>query len=1056
MRSMSHRNKARQHGKGVAIVLSLAVAVFPFGQSIGHVRAQSTADSASSTAEINDSQGRSRELTINALSATMARGGVVLQWRTTFELDNLGFDIYRVRNGQRTRANRSLILGSIFNVGAGVTLRGGYSYSWFDSAGTSDAIYYVESIAADGARRLHETSTAVSSGKLPESVESAVNSNSAGDRSQLLSEYPATLTPGGLSTLQGTIENQWAIAGQSALKIQIKMDGWYRVTQQQMVTAGFNPIVDIRNLSLYVNAQEIAIRTSKSSGQFGNGDYLEFYGQGLDTKESDTRIYYLIAGATPGKRTASDAPWSSFGLTDVSQARDSRVPFEAKANLTNQGLLFLPSVDFLHSPTTAARKEQTESKSGIALSGAPAEEPIADLIGINSTTLPPAFTSTPGEAEAKTVAPVEGRPVPPPAASVAKATPRRITRASGKKRRRKSGPKRSAAMRRYAHAFDQSAASVLSFAYTVGITERANYLFTLLNGDGQNYFGQPVYSFGTATDTLAIHNIQTAADGPAVLEVAAQGISLTNHVVSVFFNSVLLGTITTYFGHGEGVQRFNIPISQLLEGNNTVTMTVGAGDVSLVDYVRLTYPHSYTADSNTLLFTAREAQTLKVEGFSTASVLLLDISDPSNVRTTSPVSEPSGPGYAITVPPAPRKKARQPAFRAPERQPLRTLYALPEGQFLQPAGLTLNQPSTLNQFNNGADIVIISYKDFIPSLSKQMSPINQSYVGQRLSRDGLTSQIVDVEDIYDEFGYGAHTVQALFAFLSRASATWTLKKPRYVLLLGDASYDPRNYEGFGNWDLVPTKHVDTFYEDTCTDELLADFNGDGISELAIGRLPARTVAEADLMLSKTVNFSKANVPQTALLVADAQDGYYFNFADSNVAVANRLPQPQITVQFVNRGENHTPATDAATRTTIINNFNQGVSLANYSGHGNVDTWTGASIFTAPDARALNNGNKLTFVVVADCLNGLFDDRSLEGIGEAFVKAPLGGAVATFSSSGKTVPEGQHAMAQSLYQLIYGSQSIALGDAIKQAKTATTDMDVRHTWIFLGDPTLKIW
>jgi hypothetical protein len=159
---------------------------------------------------------------------------------------------------------------------------------------------------------------------------------------------------------------------------------------------------------------------------------------------------------------------------------------------------------------------------------------------------------------------------------------------------------------------------------------------------------------------------------------------------------------------------------------------------------------------------------------------------------------------------------------------------------------------------------------------------------------------------------------------------------------------------------------------------------------------------------------------------------------------------------VNRGETPTPASDAAANATIINTFNQGVTLANYSGHGNVDVWSGAPLFTATQARALTNGNKLSFVFVENCLNGLFDDPYLEGIGEALLKAPNGGAIGTFTSSAETVANGQHDMAKRYYELVYGPQSIAVGDAIKQAKAFTTDIDVRRSWILLGDPSMKIW
>src|SRR5881396_252507 len=103
------------------------------------------------------------------------------------------------------------------------------------------------------------------------------------------------------------------------------------------------------------------------------------------------------------------------------------------------------------------------------------------------------------------------------------------------------------------------------------------------------------------------------------------------------------------------------------------------------------------------------------------------------------------------------------------------------------------------------------------------------------------------------------------------------------------------------------------------------------------------------------------------------------------------------------------------------------ALVNYSGHGNVDVWTGAPIFNNSDAMALTNGNKLPLVVVMDCLNGYFAAPNLDCIGESLLKAPNGGSVAGFVSSGLTIPDGQHAMGQRLFQLLYGAQPIALGD-----------------------------
>jgi len=272
--------------------------------------------------------------------------------------------------------------------------------------------------------------------------------------------------------------------------------------------------------------------------------------------------------------------------------------------------------------------------------------------------------------------------------------------------------------------------------------------------------------------------------------------------------------------------------------------------------------------------------------------------------------------------------------------------------------------------------------------------------------------------------------------------------------LGSATYDPRNYEGGAKPDLVPTKLVDTVFLETGSDDSLTDFDNDGIAEIPVGRLSVSTVAEANLMLSKIINFSPSNVPQKAVMVADTQGSYFFNFEQANEDLIPLMtPGMQTNVQRIYR--NQPPADDNITRANIIAAINSGPALVNYSGHGNVDVWTGAPIFSSSNALALTNGNRLPLVIVMDCLNGYFVAPRIDCLSESLMKATGGGSVAGFSSSGLTIPIGQHEMGQKLFQLLYSGPPMALGDATRQAKLATTDLDVRRTWILFGDPTMKI-
>ncbi|GAH40196.1 unnamed protein product, partial [marine sediment metagenome] len=108
-------------------------------------------------------------------------------------------------------------------------------------------------------------------------------------------------------------------------------------------------------------------------------------------------------------------------------------------------------------------------------------------------------------------------------------------------------------------------------------------------------------------------------------------------------------------------------------------------------------------------------------------------------------------------------------------------------------------------------------------------------------------------DLYDEFNYGAKSPWALRDFLTRAYDNWS-PQPRFVLLVGEASFDPRDYLGLGGLDLVPTKLVDTDFIKTASDDWFIDFNDDGLPEMAAGRLPVHSVEEAETMIGKIIAY----------------------------------------------------------------------------------------------------------------------------------------------------------------------------------------------------------
>jgi hypothetical protein len=836
---------------------------------------------------------------VMSFSAVSSNRGNLLDWHTSFEINNLGFKVYRERKGKRVPINRSIIAGSALMAAQGTAMTAGNSYSWFDPAGTSDSIYYLEDIDVNGTRTIHGPIAPSASGSfttkskramLLDELNASARDNSAAPHSQggwalsagsqsAASDSGSQLSASAPSSSQSQ-DTQKALAALPGLKLSVRQNGWYRATQAALVAAGLNANADMRYLQLYADGVEIpiVINGSKPTGELKPGDSIEFYGVPLDTPSADAREYWLVFGTTLGKRI--------------------------------------------------------------------------------------------------------------------KAQPLKSVSAGG---------------------------LLPSFEYTVESKERLLYFSGLLNGDKENFFGQVVNSEPMA-QTLSVQHLSA---GAARLELALQGVTLQDHVVTVLVNGIEVGPLN-FTGQQNKVTQLSIGPGVLREGDNTVTLqsTNGDLDISLVDYLRLNYAHTYQADNDYLQFTVNGRA--QVSGFSVAGVVLLDITDPNSVSLFNPKTDKAADGYRFTL----------------QTSATRTFLALTDQRTAQLAALNRNQPSNWSTNGQGADFVVITHRDFRNSVEP---------LAQLRRNEGMSVAVVDIEDVYDEFSYGAHDARAIRDFLEWTQTHWT-RAPQFVLLVGDGSLDPRNY--LGNpalTDLVPARLIDTALMETVSDDWFVDFDNDGVGELALGRLPVNTAAEADTMISKILNYSPGNAVQSAVMVADRMDpNTNFNFEAASDALGSLLPAT-IGVQKIYRGDN----APSDVHDQIVNGVNQGPLLVNYMGHGSVEVWTGDPLLSTSDTAAFNNGTRLPVFLMMTCLNGYYENPARESLAESLVRAEGGGAVAVWASSGMTEPAPQFDMSRLLYQQLFGSQPSMLGEAIRRSKLGNSDIDVRRTWILLGDPTMRV-
>lgn len=845
---------------------------------------------------------------LSSFAATRYNDRVLLQWRTGFEADNLGFHIYREQGGELYRLTSSLVAGSAFLTGQGASFTAGRSYAWMDTSpeGEGPGRYWLEDWDLGGKRTMHGPVSAMHSAEwLPENDQLKLEiSQPPRQRSVTLSDVGRfagecdveqavalsrrAFTAGPMVAVnqkdtkgssKAGLPTQWKLASQPAVKIVVRKEGWYRVDQTQLAAvlrAGVLP----GRLQLFADGVEQSLVVkAKSDRRFLPGDWIEFYGTGLDTPWTDSRTYWLVEGDGGGKRV------------------------------------------------------QTVTAAG-------------------------------------------------------------------------------------------SASAAVSFKHTVERKDRSVYFAALLNGEGNNFFGSVVTTEPT-DEMIEAYHLDPHPPGDAQLAVRLQGVTFAAHSVAVLVNGTEVGTVD-FKDQERATGQLRVPSGLLNSGENTVRLiaTGGEMDVSLVDVLLLTYWHTWTADRDVLRVTLPAGGAYTIGGFDSPAIRAVDVSDPDSPSELRGVVVPQSQSYALRI-----------ATGAVSREVL----VFSDAGIEMAASVGADQPSDWYQAGPGADVVIISHSSFLPSLAALKTA---------QEREGWKVALVDVQDCYDEFSFGAKAPEAIKDFLAQARQVWRTA-PKFLLLVGDASFDPRNYLGLGGFDFMPTKMVDTQYMETSSDDWFVDFNGLGYPQMAVGRLAPRTATEASTMVSKIISFRqldpRASWTKQALLVAD--EGDTFDFEEASALVKGLLPG-SMSIREIYRGQ-----MGAGTRQALLQNLNDGNLLVNYAGHGSVEMWNG-EVLTSGDAYTLTNQNWLPLIVIMDCLSGYFADLYTESLAEALMKAGTGGAVGVWASSGLSEPSNQAVMNRALYWYLF-QPNMTVGEAIMRAKFMTGDVDVRRTWEYFGDPTLRM-
>ena len=370
-----------------------------------------------------------------------------------------------------------------------------------------------------------------------------------------------------------------------------------------------------------------------------------------------------------------------------------------------------------------------------------------------------------------------------------------------------------------------------------------------------------------------------------------------------------------------------------------------------------------------------------------------------------------------------------------------------------------------------SDLLIIS--------SREMLGEAERLAAYRRSHDKLDVSVVTTDQVYNEFASGMTDVTALRDYIRHMYLTYP-EKLKYVLLLGDATYDYRNklqnqsqlqknvwvpvYESRESLIPVYTYSSDDYFGmmGEADGDWVESNSGDHLLQIGIGRLPVKSASEARVVVDKLINYDSSTSlgkwRNTIHFVADDGDGgIHQKHADllatqvQEEFLSSRIfldAFPQTTTEYGQK----VPSVNKAIQSCI----SDGTLVLNYTGHGGTSGWAEEQVLTMGEMQSARGYNNLPLLLTATCDFGRFDDPGLVSGGELMVLSPRGGAVGALGTTRPVFSSTNFVINQAFYQAMVALGSSArLGDILKMTKNKSLTGSLNRNFTLLGDPSMRL-
>jgi hypothetical protein len=352
----------------------------------------------------------------------------------------------------------------------------------------------------------------------------------------------------------------------------------------------------------------------------------------------------------------------------------------------------------------------------------------------------------------------------------------------------------------------------------------------------------------------------------------------------------------------------------------------------------------------------------------------------------------------------------------------------------------------------------------------------------RRNNDGLEATVVTTAQIYNEFGSGQPDPTSIRDF-ARYLNEHQPGKLKYLLLFGDASYDYKNnlkalsplemtyfvptYESHESAHPVLSFSSDDYFGllKKEYDAWNEDYGSNHDLDIGVGRLPVKTIAEAEAVVSKLMRYntkrSRGSWRQKIAFVADDGDGNLHQQDAENLSkiVAKTTAAYDLRKVYVDAfPQIGSPVRAPEVSRSIDRYINEGVLMMNYTGHGGASIWADEQVVTLQNLFNWRNLDNMPLIITATCEFGRYDNPAEVSGAEIAVLSPRGGAIAMLTTSRPVYASTNFLLNDAFYRAAFqpqNGQMPRLGDLMRVTKNNSFSSVFNRNFTLLGDPSLRL-